>query len=175
MRSKLGKVLLVLCLGVLAGCPLVGATKATAQGPLPAAWVAPAISVQESGSEADRIAALEKKLNDQTAAIASAQTAGDNAWMLTAAALVLLMTGPGLALFYGGLVRKKNVLGTMMQSFAMMRVVTVLWAVVTYSAGIWQWERVYRRACTICFCTGWGCRRARTRRRFRCRRSWCIS
>jgi Amt family ammonium transporter len=58
---------------------------------------------------------------------------GDNAWMLVSAALVLLMTGPGLALFYGGLVRKKNILGTMMQSFAMMCLVTVLWAVVGYS------------------------------------------
>jgi Amt family ammonium transporter len=58
---------------------------------------------------------------------------GDNAWMLTSAALVLLMTGPGLALFYGGLVRKKNILGTMMQSFAMMCLVTVLWAIVGYS------------------------------------------
>src|SRR5690242_20157729 len=47
--------------------------------------------------------------------ITAAQSAGDNAWMLVSAALVLLMTGPGLALFYGGLVRTKNVLGTMMQ------------------------------------------------------------
>ncbi|MGE5645189.1 MAG: ammonium transporter [Acidobacteriota bacterium] len=70
----------------------------------------------------------------QTAgAIKSAQMAGDNAWMLVSAALVLMMTGPGLALFYGGLVRKKNVLGTMMQSFVLMAVVTVLWAVVGYS------------------------------------------
>ena len=53
--------------------------------------------------------------------------------MLTSSALVLMMTGPGLALFYGGLVRKKNVLGTMMQSFAMMAVITVLWAIVGYS------------------------------------------
>jgi ammonium transporter, Amt family len=53
--------------------------------------------------------------------------------MLVSAALVLMMTGPGLALFYGGLVRKKNVLGTMMQSFVLMAVVTVLWAVVGYS------------------------------------------
>jgi ammonium transporter, Amt family len=81
----------------------------------------------------DRIAALEKSAADSKAAIASAQSAGDNAWMLTSAALVLMMTGPGLALFYGGLVRKKNVLGTMMQSFAMMAVVTVLWAFVEYS------------------------------------------
>jgi Amt family ammonium transporter len=66
-------------------------------------------------------------------AVQNAQSAGDNAWMLVSAALVLLMTGPGLALFYGGLVRKKNILGTMMQSFAMMCLVTVLWAVVGYS------------------------------------------
>src|SRR5215472_13974797 len=49
---------------------------------------------------------------------AEAKSSADNAWMLTSAALVLMMTGPGLALFYGGLVRKKNVLGTMMQSLA---------------------------------------------------------
>src|ERR1035441_1239262 len=134
MRSKLGKVLLVLCLGVLAGCPPVGVTKARAQVPLPAVWVAaPDPSGSGATSEADRIAALEKQVAAQTAAIAQAQTAGDNAWMLTAAALVLLMTGPGLALFYGGLVRKKNVLGTMMQSFAMMAVITVVWAVVGFS------------------------------------------
>ena len=53
--------------------------------------------------------------------------------MLTSAALVLMMTGPGLALFYGGLVRKKNVLGTMMQSFALMAVITVLWGLFSYS------------------------------------------
>ncbi len=53
--------------------------------------------------------------------------------MLTSAALVLLMTGPGLALFYGGLVRRKNILGTMMQSFAMMGLITILWAIVGYS------------------------------------------
>ncbi len=58
---------------------------------------------------------------------------GDNAWMLTSCALVLMMTGPGLALFYGGLVRKKNILSTMMQSFAMMALMTVLWALYGYS------------------------------------------
>jgi Amt family ammonium transporter len=66
-------------------------------------------------------------------AVQNAQSAGDNAWMLTSAALVLLMTGPGLALFYGGLVRRKNILGTMMQSFAMMGLVTIIWAIVGYS------------------------------------------
>ena len=63
----------------------------------------------------------------------AAQSAGDNSWMLVCTALVLMMTGPGLALFYGGLVRKKNVLATMMQSLALMAVVTVLWAVFGYS------------------------------------------
>ena len=66
-------------------------------------------------------------------AVDNAQSAGDNAWMLISAALVLLMTGPGLTLFYGGLVRRKNILGTMMQSFAMMGLITVLWAIVGYS------------------------------------------
>jgi len=73
-----------------------------------------------------RFAALE-------AATKSAQTAGDNAWMLVSSALVLMMTAPGLALFYGGLVRRKNVLSTMMHSFILMAVVTVIWAVVGYS------------------------------------------
>ncbi len=76
---------------------------------------------------------IDEKLAALEAATNAAQSAGDNAWMLTSAALVLLMTGPGLALFYGGLVRKKNVLGTMMQSFALMALVTVLWAFVGYS------------------------------------------
>src|ERR1700681_1851037 len=58
---------------------------------------------------------------------------GDTAWMLTSTALVLLMTIPGLALFYGGMVRKKNVLATLMQSFAITCLVTVLWVVVGYS------------------------------------------
>jgi Amt family ammonium transporter len=67
------------------------------------------------------------------AAAASAQLSADNAWMLASCALVLLMTGPGLALFYGGLVRRKNVLGTMMHSFILMALASVLWAVAGYS------------------------------------------
>ena len=58
---------------------------------------------------------------------------GNTAWMLTSTALVLLMTIPGLALFYGGMVRRKNVLGTMMQSFAITALVSVLWMVAGYS------------------------------------------
>ena len=58
---------------------------------------------------------------------------GDTAFMIIATALVLMMTLPGLALFYSGMVRKKNVLATMMQSFAITAVVTVVWTVVGYS------------------------------------------
>ena len=65
--------------------------------------------------------------------VTEARGNADNSWMLVSSALVLMMTGPGLALFYGGLVRKKNVLSTMMQSFAMMAIVTVIWGVVGFS------------------------------------------
>ena len=67
------------------------------------------------------------------AATASAINSGDTAWMLTSTALVLMMTIPGLALFYGGMVRKMNVLTTVMQSFAITCLVTVLWMIVGYS------------------------------------------
>jgi Amt family ammonium transporter len=76
---------------------------------------------------------VEERLATAEANVKVAQTAGDNAWMLASSALVLLMTGPGLALFYGGLVRKKNVLATMMQSFILMAVITVIWAIFGYS------------------------------------------
>src|SRR3974390_3500646 len=65
--------------------------------------------------------------------IAEAKSNADNAWMLVSSALVLMMTGPGLALFYGGLVRRKNVLSTMMHSFLMMGLITVIWAIAGYS------------------------------------------
>jgi Amt family ammonium transporter len=93
-------------------------------------FTAPLLSAQSppavSGADSTRLAKLEQ-------ATADARSSADNAWMLTSSALVLMMTGPGLALFYGGLVRKKNVLATMVQSFAMMAVITILWALVSYS------------------------------------------
>src|SRR6478736_7606109 len=58
---------------------------------------------------------------------------GDTAWMLASTALVLLMTVPGLALFYGGMVRKKNILATLMQCFVITCIVTVVWTVAGYS------------------------------------------
>ncbi|HEY0163279.1 MAG TPA: ammonium transporter [Edaphobacter sp.] len=123
MRVAVVKVFLALLLTLGVGGSVLTGQTALAQAPAAAA----------SAPQADRLAALEKQTADNAKAIASAQTSGDNAWMLVSAALVLMMSGPGLALFYGGLVRKKNVLGTMMQTFAMMAMVTVLWAIVGYS------------------------------------------
>jgi Amt family ammonium transporter len=124
MRLRVAKVYLSLVFVLIVGASAIGASRMMAQ-------TAP---VSTAGmNQTDRIAALEKQNADNAAAIAAAQSAGDNAWMLVSAALVLMMSGPGLALFYGGLVRKKNILGTMMQTFAMMAVITVLWAMVTYS------------------------------------------
>jgi Amt family ammonium transporter len=91
------------------------------------AFASPAVSsAQTPDVQAQRISNLEQQT-------AEARSSADNAWMLTSSALVLMMTGPGLALFYGGLVRKKNVLSTMLQSFAMMAVISILWALVGYS------------------------------------------
>ena len=107
----------------LAQAPAPTTTAATTTAaPAPAAAAAPAIPPD-----------IQKKLDDLDKATKNAQMAGDNSWMLTSSALVLMMTGPGLALFYGGLVRRKNVLGTMMHSFIMMATVSILWAVVGYS------------------------------------------
>ncbi|MGC1187568.1 MAG: ammonium transporter [Candidatus Acidiferrales bacterium] len=108
-----------------------------AVAPLPAAAVVPIMHapataraqlsvVSQAPATAEQIVALQQQ-------VAAARSAGDNAWMLMASGLVLLMTGPGLALFYGGLVRKKNILGTMMQSFALMAMITVMWGVFGYS------------------------------------------
>ncbi|OZB23120.1 MAG: hypothetical protein B7X49_16500 [Acidiphilium sp. 34-64-41] len=63
----------------------------------------------------------------------SGLSAGDTAWMLISSVLVLLMTIPGLVLFYGGMVRKKNVLAMMMQSVVICALVTVLWMVIGVS------------------------------------------
>ena len=129
MNFRLAKWTFLLCLVVFGGTSgvLTGGSIAQAQATTisqPAA---------HATTDSDRLAALEKQAADNATAIAAAQTAGDNGWMLVSAALVLMMSGPGLALFYSGMVRRKNVLGTLMQTFAMMAVITVLWTLVTYS------------------------------------------
>jgi len=90
-------------------------------------------SAQEDAAPAPDAPQLQEKVAQLEEQVAGAQSAGDNAWLLVSSALALMMTGPGLALFYGGLVRKKNVLATMMQSFTLMALVTVLWALFGYS------------------------------------------
>ena len=69
----------------------------------------------------------------QDAAPAPVLDTGNTAWMLTSTALVLFMTVPGLALFYAGMVRKKNILATAMQSFAITCLMTIIWFVVGYT------------------------------------------
>ena len=90
-------------------------------------------SAAVGGSAAGATPVTRERMAKLEQAVADAKSSADNSWMLTSSALVLMMTGPGLALFYSGLVRRKNVLATMMQSFAMMAMITVSWAFVSYS------------------------------------------
>ena len=119
---------LVLVMGLMAG-------RGFAQSSAPSDVSTPHSQSGSTSGTAERLAQLEQQ-------IADARSSGDNAWMLVSAALVLLMTGPGLALFYAGLVRKKNVLATMMQSFTLMVLVTVLWAFFGYSLVFHEGGRV---------------------------------
>jgi len=141
--------LTVLMAGSLLGAGLSAARADDASGASAAAASAPAAAMASMpmaapAAASDASAAAAASGAAAPAAADAAPTApvsvdsskinsGDTAWMLTSTALVLFMTIPGLALFYGGMVRKKNVLATLMQSFAICCVVTVLWVVVGYS------------------------------------------
>ncbi len=108
-------------LWTLALCLMVQVATAQESAPSKAVAGDPTVTVSESAGNA-------------TPAVATDDfSSADIAWMLTCSALVLMMTAPGLALFYGGLVRKKNVLSVMMQCFFLMGLMSVLWAVVGYS------------------------------------------
>ncbi len=128
LRSK-GAPLLGAFLMLLAAtsAPTFAADETPASAPAsvsgPAAAEAPAAAPAEAAAPAAAAPAAE----------APKQDSGNTAWMLTSTALVLLMTVPGLALFYGGMVRKKNILATAMQSFTITCLITVVWAVVGYS------------------------------------------
>jgi len=98
----------------------------------PASSAAP-LTIVASAATSEIPRAVNEKLAQLDKDVKAAQSSADNAWMLVSAALVLMMTGPGLALFYGGLVRRKNTLAIMMQSFALMSLITVMWALVGYS------------------------------------------
>ncbi len=108
------------------GATLLAAGSLSAQQTSTPATVSSSTTQHSSKAVNDRLAQLDRDVK-------AAQSSADNAWMLVSAALVLMMTGPGLALFYGGLVRRKNVLAIMMQSFALMALITVMWALVGYS------------------------------------------
>ena len=111
---------------------------------IPAAWAddAPASPAPAASAPGAAVTAPAAPATDAAPAAAPTEpqligtdkiSAGDTAWMLTSTALVLMMTVPGLALFYGGMVRKKNVLATLMQSFAITCLVTLLWWLIGYS------------------------------------------
>jgi Amt family ammonium transporter len=113
---------------VLAALPLLAqqTPAPAASSSAPTSSAPPATTPEISKAVSDQLKQLDQR-------VTAAQSAGDNAWMLVSAALVLMMTGPGLALFYGGLVRRKNTLAIMMQSFLLMALISVLWALVGYS------------------------------------------
>jgi Amt family ammonium transporter len=124
-RAGLIALAFLLLLGLSAGLGYIDATHA--QSAAPAATAAPAPTPAAAPKPACDASAKPPILADCTT------NSGDTAWMLTSVALVLMMTIPGLALFYGGMVRKKNVLATVMQSFAITCLVTVLWMLIGYS------------------------------------------
>src|SRR4029453_629712 len=103
---------LLLTIPILLMASVVAAQQAA---PAPAAPAAPAPTATGAAAPAPKI------------------DAGDTAWVLTSSALVLMMTAPGLAFFYGGMVRRKNVLATVMQSFIPMAVISVQWVLFGYS------------------------------------------
>ena len=112
------------------------ASDTTAAAPASApdtASAATAASAAAPASGASDAAAAPAAPTEPFSVDSSKINSGDTAWMLTSTALVLFMTIPGLALFYAGMVRKKNVLATVMQSFAICCLVTILWTVVGYS------------------------------------------
>jgi ammonium transporter, Amt family len=107
-------------------------------------------------AEADR--SLEQRVAqlEQAAKAAPAINAGDNAWMLASSALVLMMTAPGLILFYGGLVRTKNVLSTMMHSLVLMALMSAVWMVFGYSVAFGEGNAFFGNPLQYLFLKGVG-------------------
>jgi Amt family ammonium transporter len=126
---------MVLMLGavVLEAAPLCAQQTSSPSAAIPSSATSPPAGSAAANATQENSKAVNEKLAQLDQRVTAAQSSADNAWMLVSAALVLMMTGPGLALFYGGLVRRKNTLAIMMQSFALMALITVLWALVGYS------------------------------------------
>ena len=174
MRSLLSHLLLALGLALAGLSPVRAedAVPAPAEAPAPAPtadeqaladWIAKAKAIDPRAEE--KIAASgtwfgtyaqKKDAAGQTipGSLETGVNAGDNAWMLIACALVLMMTAPGLTLFYGGLVRQKNVLSTMMQSFALMGIVTVIWTIFGFSMAFAPGTAFYGDPRTYSFLAG---------------------
>jgi ammonium transporter, Amt family len=113
----------------------ISPTPASATSPTPALGASPTPSTTQSASVEDRLASLEAYINntDGTKTLPGVPGPGHNAWMMTSSALVLFMTLPGLALFYGGLVRRKNALSVLAQCFGIAGLVAILWWAFGYS------------------------------------------
>jgi Amt family ammonium transporter len=122
-----------LCMALVAlSLLLIGASALAQTSPPPATTAAPTAPAP-TPAPAQAAAPAPAAAPADSAAKPPAYDHGDTAWMLTSTALVLMMTIPGLALFYGGMVRRKNVLATLMQSFAICCLVTIVWTVIGYS------------------------------------------
>ena len=125
-RAKLAALAATMLLGIVLSLPAYHASYAQAPAAAPAAAAdatAPAAPAAAPSPPACSATVLEK----------CTPNSGDTAWMLTSMAIVLMMTIPGLALFYGGMVRKKNVGDTVMTSFAITCLISILWLLFTYS------------------------------------------
>ena len=118
-RAAIAVLVLVALFGVFLSAPLVGTSYAQEPTAAPTEQAAPAEAAAPSC--------------DAKMQINCSPNSGDTAWMLTSVALVLMMTIPGLGLFYGGMVRKNNVGDTIMTSFAITSLITVLFVCITYS------------------------------------------
>ena len=127
--------------GLIVGAPLAaptfaqtsGAAASSASSSSAAAAAAPASATPAASSAAATAAAAAAALDATHDYSKDSVNSGDTAWMLTSSVLVLMMTVPGLALFYAGMVRKKNILATLAQSFGATCVITVLWMIIGYS------------------------------------------
>ena len=130
------KLIPLLALCALGACVQPAWAQADTPAATPAASSTPAAAAADdkaAAAPAEAAAAAPPAPTEPQLVTTDKISAGDTAWMLTSTALVLMMTIPGLALFYAGMVRKKNILATMMQSFAITCLVTLLWWVVGYS------------------------------------------
>lgn len=131
MMKSLLKAVLISCLFSL---PVLADPEAAAPAPVETTLTAPApADTTTAAAPATEAAAPAVEAPAPAAAPAPTLNSGDTAWMLTSTALVLFMTIPGLALFYAGMVRKKNVLSTLMQSFAIAGLASLIWMMVGYS------------------------------------------